>query len=170
MAFAPDGQLFAWGVDSGSVSILETGDLLANGTDNNNLGLVTAVVFSLDGSLIVTTFPDGSVRAWTTTKAVTRCILTVRHDGLTGVVISPDSSRLGPSGSSHSVKIISLLTGECCLTLLKRDMTTFSYFRLIANFCDQCRERRDSCVRPDFKYAPKCLWHLRICACWRLLA
>jgi WD40 repeat protein len=112
MAFAPDGQLFAWCTGRSTVCIRNTGMLMSSRTGDRKSRMVTAMSFSSDGNLLVTSYLDDHLRAWTMNENGFNCVMTRKEEGLDNVVISPNGSRLALSTSLDSMKVISIPNGK----------------------------------------------------------
>ncbi|MFF2327720.1 MULTISPECIES: WD40 repeat domain-containing protein [unclassified Streptomyces] len=65
VAFHPDGEHFAMGMLSGYVNLFRLSDGQRVGSQRQHIGRVQALVFSPDGSLLLSGGDDGQVLAWT---------------------------------------------------------------------------------------------------------
>ncbi|MCC6164853.1 MAG: hypothetical protein IT182_16010 [Acidobacteria bacterium] len=78
---------------------------------------VYEVVFSADGTLIVTGSGDNTVRVWDRKTLSTISVLTGHADRVWSVDISPDGRRIASASSDGTVKIWSVSTGRELVSL-----------------------------------------------------
>jgi WD40 repeat protein len=126
MAFAPDGQLFAWCTGHSAVCIRNTVILMSNRTGDRKSRMITDVSFSSDGNLLVTSYLDDHLRAWTMTENGFNCVMTRKDEGLDNIVVSPNGSRLALLVSPDTMKVISIPNGEEIRVATKPILLTFS--------------------------------------------
>ena len=80
-------------------------------------GTVTSVVYSPDGSLIATGSQDGTAKLWNVeTMACLKIFIGSDDMSIFSVIFSPQGDQLALSAWS-TVKIWSVTTGDCCLTI-----------------------------------------------------
>jgi WD40 repeat protein len=118
LAFQPHTGLLAAGGFDGRITLWNTeqrkqlephfGDPISEAANAHQIG-VQALVYSKDGSLLVSGHGDGMIRIWDATKryALKRSILT-HTDGVAGLSIDPYQKRIAWNGEGWSVAVLDI--------------------------------------------------------------
>jgi len=123
MSWAPDGGHFAlagmgkhitiWSVDPDSDKTIPIRVLIGH------LGNVCSVVYSPDGSRLISGSMDKTIKIWDPNTATKQCLLTLEghNDSVNAVACFADGKRVVSGSSDKTVKVWSSETGVCRLTL-----------------------------------------------------
>ncbi len=115
-AVNPDGSLFATGEASGSIHLWSM-DLKQRVQLNGHGDWVRSLTFNADGSKLVSTSSDQTIKIWD--MATETCIQTLKGHGNRVYVatISADERRLATCGADRLIKIWDFATGNCLQTI-----------------------------------------------------
>ena len=111
IAFSPDGQLLAYAVGNSLLfADLTTWSLLRANADHT--GPILSLVYTPDGSGLVTGSGDGTLRLWNVASASCRLVL-LGHDGqVRSVVMSPDGMTVASGSDDGTVRLWDTATGS----------------------------------------------------------
>jgi WD40 repeat protein len=111
LAFSPCGGLVASGTASGAIQAWDASNLSSIATIRGHHGQVTSIVFSSDGSQIISGSEDGTVRIQPVASSDEQLASIPGHDGrVRQVVFSSDGSRLVSGSDDKTVRIWDGLT------------------------------------------------------------
>lgn len=111
LAFSPNGKFLAFPIDGNRLGIIETnsGQLLC--TIAESLFAKDCLAFSTDGSALITSSKEGSLRLW---DAPTGKLLTVLQQGIRGMIdVNPKNGLVASSGDDGVIRIWNIQTGVC---------------------------------------------------------
>jgi WD40 repeat protein len=113
IAFSSGGDLIATGTASGAIQVWDASNLSNIATITGHHGPVTSIVFSSDGSQIVSGSEDGTVRIRSVASSEEPLAsIPGHHARVNQVVFSPDGLRLVSGSDDKTVRIWDGLTGE----------------------------------------------------------
>ncbi len=123
IAFSADGSRLATGAFDGSTKVWRVSASAAGGGETSgaleelytligHTGGVYGVVFTPDGSRLVTASEDGAAKVWAAASGQELLTLTVQPLGLLDVAISPDGKYLATAGRDGAIRLFVLDTGE----------------------------------------------------------
>jgi WD40 repeat protein len=111
-AVNPDGTLFATGEASGSIHLWSM-DLKQRVRLNGHGDWVRSLTFNNDGSKLVSTSSDQTVKIWDVAQETCIQTLTGHANRVYAAAISPDDRRLATCGADCVIRIWDFVTGEC---------------------------------------------------------
>jgi hypothetical protein len=116
VAFAPDGETVAAGVDDGSVRLWNAHTGQKKSTISAQEGPIWKIAFSPDGTILATVSDDGNVRLWdpATSKEIDTIPL---NEPVRAVAFSPDGSRLVAGTRKGSVRVYDTKTGKLLMPM-----------------------------------------------------
>jgi WD40 repeat protein len=122
IGFSPDGDSIASGTGSGAVQVWDANTLSMLSTSRGHHGQVTAIVFSADGSRIISGSLDGTVHIRPVKPLEEQFVPIPGHDEwVCQAVFSPDHSRVVSGSSDNTVRIWDGLTCEELAVLTGHD-------------------------------------------------
>ncbi len=129
-AVNPDGTLFATGEASGSIHLWSM-DLKQRVQLNGHGDWVRSLIFNTDGSKLVSTSSDQTIKIWDI--ATENCIQTLMGhvNRVYAAAISLDDRRLATCSADCTIKIWDFTTGECLKTITGHGDSVWS-----VGFCD----------------------------------
>jgi WD40 repeat protein len=111
IAFSPGGDLIASGTASGAIQVWDASNLNSIATIRGHHGHVTSIVFSSDGSQIISGSMDGTVRIQIVASSEEKLASIPGHNArVSQVVFSSDGSRLVSGSDDKTVRIWDGLT------------------------------------------------------------
>jgi dipeptidyl aminopeptidase/acylaminoacyl peptidase len=113
VAFSLDGQRLAVGLESGSVRISDIGPRVAPDVEINGLpGAVQTVVFSPDGSRVLSAGADQVARLWSASSGQLLAELRGGNGRLTSAAFSSDGRRVATSAEDGTVRVWDAGSGQ----------------------------------------------------------
>jgi len=123
LAFSPDGSRLATGAFDGTTKLWRVSEALneaqpvIDGLDElftliGHTSWVNGIVFTPDGSRLVTASEDGTAKVWDTSTGQELLTLTVQPLGLLDIAITPDGRYLATAGRGRAVRLFVLPTDE----------------------------------------------------------
>jgi WD40 repeat protein/3',5'-cyclic AMP phosphodiesterase CpdA len=120
VGFSPDGALLAVGRGR-RVELFDRARNQVVGLLTGHTGVVTAVVFSPDGTLIATASDDHTARIWDPTTGNHHTTLTGHTDAANAVAFSPDGTLVATASADNTVRIWDPISGHHHITLTGHD-------------------------------------------------
>jgi WD40 repeat protein len=107
--FNPDGTLFATGTTTGAVVVWEVakamnGDASAKKLFKGHKQLVRNLAWSMDGTRVVTSGEDGTVRVWDPVKGEEVLHIAAHNSPIYGVAVSPDGTMIATAAGDWKNK------------------------------------------------------------------
>ena len=103
VSFSPDGALFAYAIEDGTINILNTSQFQEMEKLTGHTDKVTGIAFSPDGRILASASKDGSVRLWDTASFQPIGQPLTGHSGdVTNLAFSPDSKLLATGSDDQS--------------------------------------------------------------------
>ncbi|NJR70467.1 MAG: NACHT domain-containing protein [Synechococcales cyanobacterium CRU_2_2] len=115
-AVSPDGMLFATGEASGSIHLWSM-DLKQRVQLNGHGDWVRSLTFNADGTKLISTSSDQTIKIWDITTATCIQTLSSHRNRVYAAAIAPDDRILASGGADCTIKIWDFATGECLRTI-----------------------------------------------------
>jgi WD40 repeat protein/3',5'-cyclic AMP phosphodiesterase CpdA len=112
VAFSPDGETMAVGVESGCVVLCDARSGLPLRSLTGHASRIWSLAHSPDGSLLVTTSADRTARLWDPVSGRHLRTLSAPHTSVWPATFSPDGRLLATAGEDGVVRIRDSATGE----------------------------------------------------------
>ncbi|KAJ6020943.1 hypothetical protein N7540_006447 [Penicillium herquei] len=128
VAFSPDGQIIASGLEDKTIKLWETRTGQELQTLHGHSDCVQSVAFSPDGQLVASGSSDGSIKLWDSKTGQELRTLQGHSEWVQSVAFSPDS-QIVVSGSSHrTIKFWDTKTGQELHTICHSDTVQLVVF------------------------------------------
>ncbi|MBX3015648.1 MAG: winged helix-turn-helix domain-containing protein [Caldilineaceae bacterium] len=117
IAFSPDGQLLAAGINDGTVRLWRVTDWQPSTILTGHTGEIQSIAFTRDSQRLASASDDQTVRIWDVTNGALLYTLQGHTHRVQSVAFSPDDQLLASGGNDQTVRIWAAHTGQWLRTL-----------------------------------------------------